>query len=58
MGRVASLGLNWFPLPQARVTLNALRIEKERDEERETASAVQMRFAYQFSLDAQSLGPE
>jgi len=49
-GQITSLGLNWYPTALARVSLNGLRIEKKREEERETASAVQMRVYLQFDL--------
>lgn len=48
--QIVSLGLNWYPTALSRVTLNGLRIEKKRDDEREQASAVQLRVYLQFDL--------
>ena len=52
-GQVVSIGLNWFPAPQTRVTLNGLHIEKERDGVKQNANAVQMRVYLQFDVKPQ-----
>ena len=49
-GVVTSLGLNWYPTPLTRASLDGLRIEKTRKEVSESVNAIQMRLYFQFDL--------
>lgn len=49
-GRIVAIGLNWYPSPWLRVSLNALDVHKRREGENSDARLVQMRAHFQFDL--------